>query len=380
MLEMERVSENKICAAIEQCLEKGNNRFIIYPYGGKGKIVKLILNEEYGIEELALVDNYLASIEGNVYSAEDAYQKFHDYIILFSAQKEEVRKELEKTRLYAENRENIVDIAKLQVATCEIFSFKGRKMEIDSCNEEQLKNIFARTHEIWTKLGEEEPYWSVLTDDKYLSENMEENKVKEFYQSGEENAKQIAATLIRNELAEDVTELKDYTITEIGCGCGRVTKSLAALFGHVNAIDISKGNMNIAKNIISSDNVTFQLILNVDEYRNLPKTDVIYSYIVLQHNCPPVIEYIIDSMLKALNERGIAMFQVPTYERGERFNYEEYIHSEMSGIEMHVIPQQKVFEIAYRNNCIPLEVYQDDATRKDDYSTCFVMKKIGKSG
>ena len=370
---MEYISETKIRAAIEQCLKRGNNRFLIYPYGKKGKLVKQILNEEYGIEELALVDNCSAATEKNIYSAEEYYKIFNDYTILFSAEKSAVRAELEKSILYANNRKNIIDIAKIPALGCNQFSFKERKMEIDSCSREQLEKIFVRTQEIWTQLGEDEPYWSVLSDNRFLSENIGEEEIREFYENGKENVKQIVATLIRNGMADKEEELKNCDITEIGCGCGRITGSLANVFHHVTAVDISKGNLAVAKNTISNNNVMFQMI-SVDEYRKLPKADVVYSYLVLQHNCPPVIEYMIDTMLKMLKPQGIAMFQVPTYERGYRFCYDEYMETEKNGMEMHVIPQQKVFEIAYDNHCIPLEVYQDDSTGKNDYSVWFIMK------
>lgn len=46
--------------AIEDNLNKGINSFVIYPCGFKGKMVKEVLNVEYGIQELALVDNILS--------------------------------------------------------------------------------------------------------------------------------------------------------------------------------------------------------------------------------------------------------------------------------------------------------------------------------
>ncbi|MCM1242598.1 MAG: class I SAM-dependent methyltransferase [Roseburia sp.] len=373
---MEYISEDKICYAIEQCLNVGKDRFIIYPYGKKGKWVKEILHEQYKIKELAIVDNGLSKSEKNIYSSEEADKLFKDCTILFSAEKEEIRENLKKTTLYVNNQENVIDI--LDVKMPKRMGYSGRKkMQIDSCNAEQLKNIFARTHEIWTKLGEEDSYWSVLSDNRFRSEHIGKKEIENFYETGKENTEQIVATLIRNEWVEEASELKNYTITEIGCGCGRVTKSLADLFRHVNAVDISRGNLVIAGEMVPNGNVTFRLIAKVDEYGKLSKTDVAYSYLVLQHNCPPIIEYMIDAMLKMLNEGGIAIFQVPTYERGYQFHYDEYMQSEKKGMEMHLLPQQKIFEIAYRNQCIPLEVYLDDSTGKDDHSMWFVMKKTG---
>lgn len=124
-----------------------------------------------------------------------------------------------------------------------------------------------------------------------------------------------------------------------------------------------------------SHNVEFKLIKELEEYTMLPKTDVIYSILVLQHNCPPVIEYILDSMLKSLREGGVAIFQVPTYLLGYSFEYDKYIRGNTLQMEMHVMPQKTIFEIAYRNNCVPMEVYGESSTGRDDFSTVFVMRK-----
>lgn len=82
-------------------------------------------------------------------------------------------------------------------------------------------------------------------------------------------------------------------------------------------------------------------------------------------------------MLKKLKKNGIAIFQIPTYKAGYTFVYEEYVKQE-SGLEMHLLPQYKIFEIAYKNKCIPLEAYPNDVTGQNDGSTMFVLKKIGE--
>lgn len=43
-------------------------------------------------------------------------------------------------------------------------------------------------------------------------------------------------------------------------------------------------------------------------------------------------------------------------------------------IEMHLILQKRVFEIAYIENCIPLEVFPDDCTNGNDYSIMFILR------
>ncbi|MDE6567749.1 MAG: class I SAM-dependent methyltransferase [Lachnospiraceae bacterium] len=229
---------------------------------------------------------------------------------------------------------------------------------------------------VWGKLGEEEPYWSVLTSDEYKMENLNSDVVENFYNSGRYDTSCIGVTLIRNGRINNLNEMKNLDIVEIGCGCGRITKSLAENFRKVIAVDISKGNLEIAKQHIMDENVEFRQISKVEDYNTLPIADVIYTIIVLQHNCPPVIEYIIDAMPGRLRDSGIAMFQVPTYKKGYTFEYEKYVE-EMMGreLEMHLLPQKRIFEIAYKNNCIPLEVYPNNSTGNADNSTMFVLEK-----
>lgn len=153
-----------------------------------------------------------------------------------------------------------------------------------------------------------------------------------------------------------------------------MTKSLANFFHTVTAVDISSGNLKIAEQHVTADNIDFRLIKDVEDYGKLPKADVVYSSLVLQHNCPPIIEYLIDTMFQLLKDNGIAIFQVPTYKSGYSFEYESYINKE-HGMEMHVLPQQIIFELAYKNNCIPLEVYPYDDTGINDHSMVFIFTR-----
>ncbi len=47
---------------------------------------------------------------------------------------------------------------------------------------------------------------------------------------------------------------------EIGCGAGRITKSLATYFDHVIAVDVSPDMIDCARRAIKSGNVEFSLI------------------------------------------------------------------------------------------------------------------------
>lgn len=81
-------------SAIIRCLNLGISSFVIYPYGVKGKRVKEILNEEFDIEELAIVDNKQYNDDENILSFEDLEKIRQNYVILLSSDNKEIWHEL----------------------------------------------------------------------------------------------------------------------------------------------------------------------------------------------------------------------------------------------------------------------------------------------
>lgn len=372
---MSYIDDEKIVCAIIKCLNDGVRSFVIYPYGTKGKRVKELLNEEFGIEEVAVADNKLSNEDKNILCLNDLKNIEQDYVLLLSSDNKEVWHEI-RSGLKEHFRDRVIDIA--DVETSEIrngFSYMGKRMQIDTCSKEQIEEIFERTQNVWKELGEKEPYWSVVTHDEFKTRNLNDKAVKKFYIQGWREAIKLASILRRNNVVENWSDFQNMDIVEIGCGCGRITKTLAQLFRKVTAVDISNGNLEIAKQAIADKNVEFRLITDVEDYGRLPETNVVYSYITLQHNCPPIIEYMIRSMLQCLKPHGVAIFQVPTYKRDYQFKYDSYINEEM-GMEMHILPQRRIFEIAHDMSAFPLEVHPDNSTGRADESRVFVFEKM----
>ena len=116
----------------------------------------------------------------------------------------------------------------------------------------------------------------------------------------------------------------------------------------------------------------------MEDLKHLPKYDFIYSVIVLQHNPPPVIAAIIEAFFLLLKTNGIVMFQVPVQKRGYKFIVDDYLNqmNQNKTMEMHIIPQPIVLEIARRCNCFLLEVHNNGWTGSDEFiSQSFVFKK-----
>jgi len=91
-----------------------------------------------------------------------------------------------------------------------------------------------------------------------------------------------------------------------------------------------------------------------------------------------VIAFIVEALIRSLNPGGVAFFQVPTYRRGYAFSLRDYLAegSARGGMEMHVLPQSRVFDIAQRAGARVLEVIDDTWTglREKEVSNTFVIQ------
>jgi SAM-dependent methyltransferase len=246
-----------------------------------------------------------------------------------------------------------------------------------SCDSQVMPKLLAHIERVWTQLGEADPYWSVLSVDRFQAGSFWENE-EAFWESGKDILARFQRWLQRNRIALPA----NASCLEYGCGTGRITRWLSQEFASLVACDISEAHLKLAAEAIPAERrerVTFFRISHIGRLEELPPFDVLFSTIVLQHNPPPIIAYILDKLLAGLRPGGIAYFQVPTLFPGYRFVLAEYLSSTVgteNGMEMHVLPQRHVFEIAARNRCEPIEVLPDDWTASWPYvSHTFLLRK-----
>lgn len=240
---------------------------------------------------------------------------------------------------------------------------------------DQMAAMIKHVESNWSLLGASDPHWSVLSVDNYRKEVIGDN-IEQFYRMGEHSMLAFLATIDRAGL-----NLKNLsTCFELGCGVGRVTVALAKQFQKVIACDISSPHLDLAREAArdrSLTNIDFRLFDKVDRFGDLPEFDAFYSVLVLQHNPPPVIAFILNRVLSKLRPSGVAYFQLPTYRLNLRFNVAEYLaKTKANGImEIHPLPQTILWQIADECGCKLLDVREENTNGITISSTVLLQKR-----
>lgn len=239
---------------------------------------------------------------------------------------------------------------------------------------DQLARMFERIRAEWARLGDVDPYWSVLTDDAFRGARLDEDLRDQFYASGAEVAALIDTVAARCGVDID----REGVCLEFGCGVGRVTLHLARRFRRVVAVDISAGNLALCREMLAArgvDNVEVVQIGSPEDVRALPHFDFLASTIVLQHNPPPVQHFLLDILLKKISAFGGFLVQLPTHTPGYAFRADDYLASAVEEMELHSLPMADVFRLLAKHRLQPLEVLMDGWTGVYGSHTFFGVKR-----
>jgi 2-polyprenyl-3-methyl-5-hydroxy-6-metoxy-1,4-benzoquinol methylase len=214
-----------------------------------------------------------------------------------------------------------------------------------------------RTISQWTSLGESNPYWSVISSEE--NRGVLDDRLKaDFYASGVKNIDDFFQLLdFRN-----IEIINLNRVLELGCGVGRLTRTLAQRFESVTALDISPGNIQLAKNDLKNyKNVDFQILNSLDSIRSQEgEFDVFISLITLQHNPPEVQKAMLETIFSKLKKSGsIAYFQTVTHivnqvpmkmrDDSDRENFDTY-----------ALPMHEILDLINKFDFKIFEIYRDD--------------------
>jgi len=157
----------------------------------------------------------------------------------------------------------------------------------------------------WESLGEAEPYWAVITHEKYRRQNLTEEALDEFYETGEKYADLLLQT-VRDRVDPGFAPER---VLDFGCGVGRVAIPLAKRCELVVGVDVSPGMLAEARARCSSLGISNARFVRADDsLSGIVKTfDLIHAFIVMQHVPPRRGMVIVRGLIDHLTERGVGV-------------------------------------------------------------------------
>lgn len=233
-------------------------------------------------------------------------------------------------------------------------------LEIDVYTSQHiLERMMSDVRHTWTHLGLTEPYWSVLTHKHFLQQSFSDH-CERYFEQGRQDVERFQRILKRNTIR--LPSLP--TCLEYGSGTGRMSQWLAGLFSRLICTDISCEHLRLLKSHLKpldNCNIDYIDLSSLSALMSLPKSDIVISILVLQHNPPPLSLFIVRNLLASLRAGGVAYLQIISVGTNYSFCLSEYLKRDTASdtMELHVLPQQYIFREATMCDCNIIEVYPD---------------------
>jgi SAM-dependent methyltransferase len=165
----------------------------------------------------------------------------------------------------------------------------------------------SKTDKTWKYYGETDPYFGVLTNDRFKKENLDEEARSAFFASGESYIEH-ALEVVHNHLDGDFVPVRAL---DFGCGVGRLALPLARRCEAVVGVDVSPSMLaEAATNARDAGLSNVEFVTSDDTLSQVEGTfNLIHSFIVFQHIPVDRGERIARSMVDRLREGGVGILQ-----------------------------------------------------------------------
>jgi SAM-dependent methyltransferase len=160
----------------------------------------------------------------------------------------------------------------------------------------------------WQAWGERDPYYAVLTEQRYRDGRLTPEALDDFFRSGREHLTETLAAC-RQHLGEVSTQRS----LDFGCGVGRVLIPLSELSEVCAGVDVAAAMLEeAARNCARFQRRNVRLVRALEELPPAPEGSFtfVHSYIVLQHLEPGRGLHIIRALLARLATGGVAALHV----------------------------------------------------------------------
>jgi 2-polyprenyl-3-methyl-5-hydroxy-6-metoxy-1,4-benzoquinol methylase len=171
----------------------------------------------------------------------------------------------------------------------------------------------SKSSKVWEYYAQNDPYWSVLTFEEYKRNNLNDEQLSKFFQSGENHINKVFHII--EEFHQD--NFKPRLSLDYGCGVGRNLIPLSRLSNEVIGVDISTTMLKEAEvnsNNLEAKNVRLMQASEFLDDKSI-SYDFLHSFIVLQH----IEKNEGLKIFRKLNEKlcigGIAAVHITFYEK-----------------------------------------------------------------
>jgi SAM-dependent methyltransferase len=166
----------------------------------------------------------------------------------------------------------------------------------------------------WEKWGKKDPYFAVLTDSRYRSNNMSEQNKKAFFEAGENDIRHVVEVITQHiDPAFSPEQALDF-----GCGTGRLIIPLSKTAKSVTGVDISPSMLLEAKKNCEERGINnVNLVSTADFLASCNTFDFIHSCIVLQHIPVQRGSKLFSAFCSRLSDNGVLAVQL-TYDNKRR--------------------------------------------------------------
>lgn len=164
------------------------------------------------------------------------------------------------------------------------------------------------TDNTWEKLGETDPYYGVLSHEKYHRDRLDQDALDEFFASGEKVIEHMLSAVRAN---LDIN-FEPQSALDFGCGVGRLTLPLGAICSRVVGVDVSEAMLTEARQNSTQRNLSDLTFVKSDD--TLSQVDGAFDFmcsmLVFQHIQPQRGERLFQQLISRLNPGGVAALHV----------------------------------------------------------------------
>ncbi len=215
--------------------------------------------------------------------------------------------------------------------------------------------LFTKTATYWrnTASKPEEIYWSVLTE-KNWNRALTTADRREFVRTGAAYADRVLGEFVRR----TGRPTAGLCCLDFGCGVGRLAINFASRVAEVRAVDFSSAHLAELRANADlhgcADKISTWLLQMPADLDKVPRADLVYSLVALQHNTPTVIASVMESLLRHLEPGGLAFLHVTLAKAGySGFTIDGYLRDPAAGttMEVHFLPRTNIEQVAQRAGC-----------------------------